>query len=132
MTTAVGFDRIAEYQTKLKTFVDTLQALFPKGSEIHVEVGRKYDKVYVAASDRSVHPRSLYMVDRNGWNIYGVKSWAQVNERRWYGTLDTIDDWDWRLGTPKTGTPSEQAFKNREESIQQQYKPRGRPRKRVN
>jgi len=71
------------------------------------------------------------MVDRNSWVIYGIKSWAQVNLRREYGTLDTVDQYDWsaHYGIPKAGTDAEKLQTQREQAIQSSYKKRGRPRK---
>jgi len=71
------------------------------------------------------------MVDRNSWVIYGIKSWAQINERRTYGTLDTVDQYDWSsfYGVPKAGTEAEKLHRELEAQIASGYKKRGRPRK---
>ena len=79
----------------------------------------------------SVQKLGRYMVDRNSWVIYGIKSWAQINERRTYGTLDTVDQYDWsaHYGIPKAGTEAEKLHLKREAEISKNFKPRGRPRK---
>lgn len=86
--------------------------------------GRRFDRISVNKSVR-------FFVDRNSWEIYGAKSVFQYNPRRWYGTLNSVSEYDWSSDTPtpKAGTPAEQAFTTREQEIVKNYKPRGRPRK---
>jgi len=132
MSKAVGLDRAVEYVQKLEHF----RAAFEKadrgcqdfGETVQIETGRKFDKVYVQTK---VQKLGRYMVDRNSWVIYGIKSWAQVNLRREYGTLDTVDQYDWaaHYGIPKAGTDAEKQQTAREQAIQSSYKKRGRPRK---
>lgn len=130
--TVVGLDRAVEYLEKLEKFRKAVQdqniAVTQHGHTVEVETGRKYDKVYINTGTQKL-PR--YMVDRHTWEIFGVKSWAQVNERRWYGGLHIVDEWDWSgfVGTPKAGTRSELEVIQREKDIKLSYKPRGRPRK---
>lgn len=132
MSTAVGLDRAVEYVEKLEKFRNALQSADKGcqdfGDSVQIETGRKFDKVYIKTSVQNL---GRYMVDRNSWVIYGIKSWAQINERRTYGTLDTIDQYDWSpyYGTPKSGTEAETLMLKREEDIRQNYKPRGRPKK---
>lgn len=132
MSTAVGLDRAVEYVEKLEKFRNALQSADKGcqdfGDSVLIETGRKFDKVYIKTSVQNL---GRYMVDRNSWVIYGIKSWAQINERRTYGTLDTIDQYDWSpyYGTPKSGTEAETLMLKREEDIRQNYKPRGRPKK---
>ena len=132
MSKAVGLDRAVEYVEKLEKF----RAAFEKadrgcqdfGETVQIETGRKFDKVYVQTK---VQKLGRYMVDRNSWVIYGIKSWAQINERRTYGTLDTVDQYDWsaHYGIPKSGTDAEKAHLAREAEFAKKFKPRGRPRK---
>jgi hypothetical protein len=132
MGTAVGLDRAVEYVEKLEKFRHAFQSADKGcqdfGETVEIETGRKFDKVYVKTS---VQKLGRYMVDRNSWVIYGIKSWAQINERRTYGTLDTIDQYDWSsfYGVPKTGTEAERLHQKREAEIAKNFKPRGRPRK---
>ena len=132
MGTAVGLDRAVEYVEKLEKFRQAFQSADKGcqdfGETVEIETGRKFDKVYVKTS---VQKLGRYMVDRNSWVIYGIKSWAQINERRTYGTLDTIDQYDWapHYGIPKAGTEAEKLHLEREAEIAKTFKPRGRPRK---
>jgi hypothetical protein len=132
MGTAVGLDRAVEYVEKLEKFRQAFQSADKGcqdfGETVEIETGRKFDKVYVKTS---VQKLGRYMVDRNSWVIYGIKSWAQINERRTYGTLDTVDQYDWSsfYGTPKQGTEAERLHQKREAEIAKNFKPRGRPRK---
>lgn len=86
--------------------------------------GRRFDRI---SADNQV----LYFIDRNSWEIYGAKSSFQYNPRRLYGTLDSVDQYDWSTSIPHAiaGTPAERIYLEREENIQKNYKPRGRPRK---
>ena len=132
MSKAVGLDRAVEYVQKLEHF----RAAFEKadrgcqdfGETVQIETGRKFDKVYVQTK---VQKLGRYMVDRNSWVIYGIKSWAQINPRRTFGTLDTIDQYDWSPynGVPKAGTQAEKVHNETEAKIAAGYKKRGRPRK---
>jgi hypothetical protein len=137
MSTAVGLDRAVEYVTKLENFRVLLESqdkgCIQNGDTVKVEKGRKFDKVYIQTYHDGKPNQRLgrYMVDRNSWVIYGIKSWAQINERRTYGTLDLIEQYDWSAyyGVPKSGTEAEKLHSAREEEISKQFKPRGRPRK---
>ena len=132
MGTAVGLDRAVEYVEKLEKFRQAFQSADKGcqdfGETVEIETGRKFDKVYIKTS---VQKLGRYMVDRNSWVIYGIKSWAQINERRVFGTLDTIDQYDWapHYGIPKAGTEAEKLHLEREAEIAKTFKPRGRPRK---
>ena len=132
MSKAVGLDRAVEYVEKLEKFRAAFQSADRGcqdfGETVQIETGRKFDKVYVQTK---VQKLGRYMVDRNSWVIYGIKSWAQINERRTYGTLDTVDQYDWsaHYGIPKAGTEAEKLHNELESKIQSSYKKRGRPRK---
>ena len=132
MGTAVGLDRAVEYVQRLEKFRQVFQAsdrgCVDHGDIAEIETGRKFDKVYIKTK---VQKLGRYMVDRNSWVIYGIKSWAQVNERRTYGTLDTVDQYDWShfYGVPKAGTEAEKLHQELESQINAGYKKRGRPRK---
>jgi len=54
-----------------------------------------------------------------------------VNERRVFGTLDTIEQYDWApyQGAPKAGTVAEKLHLEREAAIVANHRKRGRPRK---
>ncbi len=124
-------DKAVEYTQKLEKFVNTLNTTnssATQGDKWETETGRKFDKVYVKTSMQKL---GRYMVDRNSWVIYGIKSWAQINPRRTFGTLDTIDQYDWSPynGVPKAGSQAEKVHVEAEAKIAAGYKKRGRPRK---
>ena len=124
-------DKAVEYSQKLEKFVKALNdqnVSATRGDKWQIETGRKFDKVYVQTS---VQKLGRYMVDRNSWVIYGIKSWAQINPRRTFGTLDTVDQYDWSPynGVPKAGTQAEKLHNETEAKIAAGYKKRGRPRK---
>lgn len=129
---AVGLDRAVEYLEKLEEFRKAVQSqnlsVVQHGFTVEVETGRKYDKVYI---NNGAQKLARYMVDRHTWCIFGTKSWAQVNERRFYGSLQTVDQWDWSgfTGVPKPGTAAEKEDIKRELEIAEGYRQRGRPRK---
>lgn len=137
MSKTVGLDRAVEYVEKLEKFRAAFEAADTgcksNGNKVEVETGRKFDKVYVQTFHQGKPLQKLgrYMVDRNSWVIYGIKSWAQINERRVFGTLDTVDQYDWEpyYGAPKAGTEAEKLHNEREAEIAKQFKKRGRPRK---
>ena len=123
-------DKAVEYSQKVEKFVATLtkENVGVKGDTWQVEVGRKFDKVFVQTDVQKI---GRYMVDRNSWIIYGIKSWAQINPRRTFGTLDTVSQYDWsgHVGSPKAGTDAENLHNELEAQIAAGYKKRGRPRK---
>lgn len=123
-------DKAIEYVEKLNTFVDTLNKENQKstGDMWVIESGRKFDRVFLKTPNQRL---GRYFVDRNSWVIYGIKSWAQVNPRREFGTLDTVPQFDWSnyTGVPRAGTDAEKSYQAREATIAKSYKKRGRPRK---
>lgn len=123
-------DKAIEYQTKMDNFLKTLNDANPTANQSvwQVEPGRKFDKVYEQTKNQKL---GRYMVDRNSWKIFGIKSWAQINPRRSYGTLDIVNQYDWSgyTGHPKPGTPAAIAHSEAEALIASGYKKRGRPRK---
>lgn len=133
MTATAGLDRAVEYVQKIEAFRKAFGATLPNGDTAEIENGRKFDKVYVQTYHNGKPNQRLgrYFVDRNSWIIYGIKSWQQVNERRQFGTLDTVDQYDWSPyhAIPKVGTDAEKLYEAREAEIARTHKPRGRPRK---
>jgi hypothetical protein len=101
-----------------------METLLQSNTTVQHIVGRRFDRF-------SVNGNVKFFVDRASWEIYGAKSSFQFNPRRWYGTLDSVTQYDWsgNVPVPIAGTPAERIFNEREEEITKQYKPRGRPRK---
>lgn len=137
MTTPTGLDRAVAYTQLILAFQTALQdadmGCRTNGDTVGIDIGRKYDRIYVQTYHNGQPNQKLsrYFVDRHTWTIYGCKSFTQINERRTYGTLDTLDQYDWApyYGVPKAGTLAETAHMEREAKIAQTHKPRGRPRK---
>lgn len=122
-------DKAIEYTQKLTAFVNTLSAQNAQhNGSWSLETGRKFDKVYTASGAQKA---GRYMIDRNSWTIFGIKSWAQINPRRSFGTLDTVVQFDWsgNTGIPKAGTAAETTHAENEARLTAGYKKRGRPRK---
>lgn len=115
MEQAVKFIQLTnDFITKLLTTYKTVQR----------HEGRRFDRIECDGLMK-------YFIDRNSWEIFGAKSSFQYNSRRVYGTLDSIEQYDWSgvLPKPIVGTPAERIHLEREAEIQKNYKPRGRPRK---
>lgn len=116
----------------MENFRKTLQS-HNQGVTVQVMEGYKFNKIYVDYGTDNGGLKAFFMVDVANGDIYGVKSLTQVNKRRWYGTLQTVDQWNWNtLGndpSPLAGTAAEQSVTAREQGIVASYKKRGRPRK---
>ena len=54
-----------------------------------IKPGRKYVNVDIGSSGR-------FMVEMATGNIYGIKAYGVIHRGHQYGTLDTIQEWDWR------------------------------------
>ena len=95
---------------------------------VEIETGYKFDKVYI---NNGVQRMGRYMVESRTGIIWGIKSWTQVNRRRQYGTLDTVEQYDWSdfYGRPVVGTEAEVEQAQREATIKAGHKKRGRKRK---
>lgn len=108
--------------------------LYPNldAESVEVETGYKFDKVYIRTScggDTGETQRmGRYMVESRTGDIWGIKSWTQVNKRRWYGTLDTVDQYDWSdfYARPLPGTDAEKDQYERESKFKAGHKKRGR------
>ena len=64
--------------------------------KVKVTPGKKYIKVDVGGSGK-------YMIDAEG-RIWGIKAYGVIHFGHQYGTLDTIQGWDWSgyVGIPTT------------------------------
>lgn len=94
--------------------------------KVGTEAGYKFDKVFVVTGSGEKIGR--YMVETRTGDIYAIKSWTQVNKRRWYGKLETIDQYDWSdfYARPLPGTDAERLQVERETEIKSTHKKRGR------
>lgn len=57
-----------------------------------VEAGPKYTKVNVGPHGNM---SGKYMVENATGIIYGIKGYGQVHKGHRYGTLETVEEWDW-------------------------------------
>lgn len=55
---------------------------------VKVRLGKKYSRVDVGTSGK-------YMVANATGEIFGIKAYGVIHRGHQYGTLDTIQDWDW-------------------------------------
>jgi len=97
----------AQLKYKVNVFADllekeqaaVLQQKYPntEPETVSVVFGRKYTKVDVGNSGK-------YMVVNSTGEIFGIKGYGVIHRGHPYGTLDTIQDWDWGgyTATPKT------------------------------
>jgi hypothetical protein len=105
----VKADENPEYPQKLGKFAATLQrargkALLDAGQtgkavKVVIDTGRKLDKIFVSVSTE-VNGRFRtndveFFVERATGAIYGPKSNFAPNFNRWFGTLDTIGEFNW-------------------------------------
>ena len=56
--------------------------------KVSLKLGIKFGRVDVGDSGK-------YMVDLETGEIFGIKGYGVVHRGHRYGTLDTIQDWDW-------------------------------------
>ncbi len=130
-------DRAVQYVEKLEHFRKSLEqadiGCRQNGNTVGVDTGRKYDRVYIQTyhNGQPLQKIARYFVNRNSWVINAPKSFHQINERREFGTLDTVDQYNWEpyQGTPLPGTEAEKAHNEREIALAATHKKRGRPRK---
>ena len=119
-----------KYVEQMDTFLTLLRkiaiendpAAAYRATAVYVLTGRKFDRILI-------DDYTEYFVDKQTSIIYGPKSPLQYNPRRSYGTLATVEQFDWTTNTPLEGTAMEAEMTAREDAIQAGYKKRGRPRK---
>lgn len=88
-------DKLEALRAKIEA--DTLQRFIDYGYDpkLHykaaietcIKLGKKYTKIDVGTSGK-------YMVDQDG-NIFGIKAYGVIHFGHQYGTLDTINEWNW-------------------------------------
>jgi hypothetical protein len=57
-------------------------------SRTRIKMGRKYANVDVGSSGK-------YMVELATGAIYGIKAYGVIHRGHYYGTLDSIYEWNW-------------------------------------
>jgi hypothetical protein len=128
-------EKLEHFRARFETHHnERLARLYPEldSESIRVETGYKFDKVFVnrncGGTPNTTQQIGRYMVESRTGDIYGIKSWTQVNKRRWYGTLETVDQYDWSdfYARPLAGTEAEKANHKREQEIRSKHKKRGR------
>ena len=53
-----------------------------------IQPGRKYTKIDIGSSGR-------YMIENETERIYGIKAYGVIHRGHYFGTLDTIDQYQW-------------------------------------
>lgn len=112
-------EKAIEYIEQMNNFVAVLLRSNPS---VEIQTNRRFARVLVEGD-------VMYFVERNTKNIYGAKSSTQYNPRRLYGTLETVDQFNWTDHQPLENTPMFSPWWDREAMILSTYKQRGRPRK---
>lgn len=56
------------------------------------EGGSRFVRVWDNTGQKSV----IFFVEKDSGIIFGAKSWKAYNPNREFGTLDTINEWDWK------------------------------------
>lgn len=64
---------------------------------VEVILGRVYTKVNLGPAHNM---SGKFMIEIATGRIYGIKGYGQVHKGRFYGTLDTVDEWDWSDYSP--------------------------------
>ena len=64
------------------------QIVIDTSTKVTVKDGKKFTKVDIGNSGR-------YMVDNETGNIFGIKAYGVVHRGHFYGTVDTINEYNW-------------------------------------
>jgi hypothetical protein len=90
------------HEEKLKLFAEVLESAQIKhlkdnhldcqaninNAHVSIKPGNKYTKIDVGNSGK-------YMVENSTGNIFGIKAYGVIHRGHQYGTLNTINDWNW-------------------------------------
>lgn len=91
---------LASYNDALKTCTqETADRYKPDGeffAKFKIKIGRKYCNVDVATGSGAL------MVDMTTQEIFGIKGYGVVHKGKAYGTLDTVENWNWFLTGGRT------------------------------
>lgn len=77
--------QVEEYK---RTYPKTVSQLIVQSCIVKVNHARKYVRVDVGTGGR-------YMIERDTEKIFGIKAYGVIHRGHQYGTLDTIQDWQW-------------------------------------
>ena len=90
-----AFRAMVEEQTKARFVADWERDQRRYPIEVHatawpckIKMGRKYANVDVGRSGK-------YMVELDTGNIFGIKGYGVIHRGHYFGTLDTINAYDW-------------------------------------
>ena len=78
-------DQVKFYNTEYPNYPDNCLS---KSTEVHIKPGRKYTKVDLDTSGK-------YLVVNETGEIFGIKAYGVIHRGHAYGTLDTINGWNW-------------------------------------
>jgi RNA-splicing ligase RtcB len=77
-------------------------------TKVHIVPGRKYLKIYTGNN----YPiDGKFMIDIKTEEIY-VMRYGKIDKQCYCGTLDTMDDYDWKYSIPIKKDKLKQIFKN--------------------
>ena len=80
---------IEEAQTeRMKRMGYDVALLFETSARTWIEMGKKYARVNVGTSGK-------YMVELETGRIFGIKGYGVIHRGHPFGTLETIDEWNW-------------------------------------
>ncbi len=91
VTTIEDFATLVEKHQRaayLKQFPDTEGVLIDRACAVTIKPGKKYTKVDIGTSGR-------FMVVIETGEIFGIKAYGVIHRGHAYGTLATINDWQW-------------------------------------
>lgn len=64
---------------------------------VQVKSGPKYTKVDIGPAHNM---SGKFMIQNDTGEIFGIKGYGQVHKGHRYGTLETVEQWDWSDYTP--------------------------------
>ncbi len=79
------FAAILQAQQKAKAVAGN--HFYEQNYTVKIRPGKKYTKVDVGDSGK-------YMITETG-EIFGIKAYGVIHRGHQYGTLDTVNDWEW-------------------------------------
>ena len=84
---------------RIKLITQTLERMNAQGLThaaqnytARIKEGKKYTKLDIGPA---CNMSGRYMIENETGNIYGIKAYGVIHRGHYYGTLDTIDQYDW-------------------------------------